>query len=198
MFYGWCKILFFVWVKMDVRDQFCINYRSKKGSSANEKEIEKSTTSAKSLNEYLFEKRNERKNHKATWKTISADKRKSISLGNFKTVDGSVTIEIWIMDTSKESLEAVRRSKLQSKLGKVWWLTKIGVSNHLPPPSASKKRAIIKQITISFFPGWKTTYFFYPDTKLVYMVQISHLLLLNIKKGLFYIQTVFKNMFLIL
>ena len=47
--------------KMDVRDQFYINYGSKKKSSENEKETEKATTSTKSLNEYLFEKRNERK-----------------------------------------------------------------------------------------------------------------------------------------
>ena len=47
--------------KMDVRDQFCINCRSKKKSTENEKETEKATTSTKSLNEYLLEKRKVRK-----------------------------------------------------------------------------------------------------------------------------------------
>lgn len=104
------------------------------------------------------------------------------------------------MDTSKESLEAVRGSKLPVKVAKAMMADKNWCFAHppQPPPPASKKRAIIKQITISFFPRWKTTYFFYPDTKLVYMVQISHLLLRNIKKDLFYIQTVFKNFFLFL
>ena len=41
-----------------------------------------------------------------------------MSWGNFKAVDGSVTIEIGIMDTSKGSLEPVRGSKLPVKFGK--------------------------------------------------------------------------------
>ena len=70
------------------------------------------------MNEYLFKKRNERKNHKITGQTISTDSRKSMSWGNGKTVDGSVAIEIGITDTSKKSLEPVRGFVLncQSKL----------------------------------------------------------------------------------
>ena len=41
-----------------------------------------------------------------------------MSWRNFKTVDGSVTIEIGIMDTSKGSLEPVRGSKLPVKVGR--------------------------------------------------------------------------------
>ena len=74
----------------------------------NEKETEKATASTKSLNEYLFEKRNERKKCKVTHKTISTDGRKSMSWGNCKTVG----VEIGIMDTSKGSLEPVSGSKL--------------------------------------------------------------------------------------
>ena len=48
--------------KMDVRDQFCINCGSEKKSIDNEKETERATKSPKSINEYLFEKKNERKN----------------------------------------------------------------------------------------------------------------------------------------
>ena len=63
----------------------------KKKSSENEKETEKATTTTKSLNEYLFEKRNKRKKYKVTThKTISTDRRKSMSWGYCKTVDGSV------------------------------------------------------------------------------------------------------------
>ena len=86
--------------KIDVRDQSCINCGSKK-SSDNEKEIGKATTSTKSLNEYLFKKRNKRNNYKATRKTISDDRRKPMSWGDFKMFDGSVTIEIGIMDATK-------------------------------------------------------------------------------------------------
>ena len=68
--------------------------RIKKKSIENEKETEKATTSTKSLNEYLFEKRNERKKYKVTQKTSSTDRRKSMSWENCKTVDGSVAIEI--------------------------------------------------------------------------------------------------------
>ena len=60
----------------------------KEKSSENEKE--KETTSTTSLYEYLFEMRNERKNHKAKEKTIRAYRIKSMSWGNIKTVDGSV------------------------------------------------------------------------------------------------------------
>ena len=41
-----------------------------------------------------------------------------MSWRNFKTVDGSVTIEIGIMDTSKGSVEPVRGSKLPVKVGR--------------------------------------------------------------------------------
>ena len=66
-----------------------------------------------------FSKREMReKNHKITRQTISTDRRKSMSWGNCKTVDGSVAIEIGITDTSKKSLEPVRGFVLncQSKL----------------------------------------------------------------------------------
>ena len=39
-------------------------------------------------------------------------------LGNCKTVDDSVAIEVGNMDTSKASLEPVRGSKLEVKVGK--------------------------------------------------------------------------------
>ena len=39
-------------------------------------------------------------------------------LGNCKTVDSSVAIEVGIMDTSKGSLEPIRRSKRPVKVGK--------------------------------------------------------------------------------
>ena len=70
-----------------------------------EKRQKKATTSTKSLNEYLFEKRNEIKNHTVTRKTISTDRRKSMSCGNCKAVYGSIVIEIGIIDTSKGSLD---------------------------------------------------------------------------------------------
>ena len=70
-----------------------------------EKRQKKATTSTKSLNEYLFEKRNEIKNHTVTRKTISTDRRKSMSWGNCKAVYGSFVIEIGIIDTSKGSLD---------------------------------------------------------------------------------------------
>ena len=60
-------------------------------SNENKKETEKTRTNTKSLNDYLFEK----------GKTITADRRKSMFLGNCKTVDSSVAIEVGIMDTSK-------------------------------------------------------------------------------------------------
>ena len=41
-----------------------------------------------------------------------------MSWRNFKAVDGSVTIEIGIMDTSKGSVEPVRGSKLPVKVGR--------------------------------------------------------------------------------
>ena len=91
-----------------------VSIADQKKSIENEKETEKATTSTKSLNEYLFEKRNERKKCKVTQKTISTDRRKSMSWGNCETVE----IEIGIMDTSKGSLEPVRGSKLPVKVGK--------------------------------------------------------------------------------
>ena len=91
---------------------FTLTADQTKKSTENEKETEKAATNTKSLNEYLFEKRQERKNYKVTRKTITADRRKSMFSGNCKTVDGSVAIEVGIMDTSKGSLEPVRRSKL--------------------------------------------------------------------------------------
>ena len=78
-----------------------VSTADQKKSSGNEKEIGKATTSTKSLNEYLFKKRNKRKNYKATRKTISDDRRKPMSWGDFKMFDGSVTIEIGIMDATK-------------------------------------------------------------------------------------------------
>ena len=49
---------------------------------------------------------------------ITADRRKSMFLGNCKTVDGSVPTAVEITDTSKGSLELVRGSKLPVKDGK--------------------------------------------------------------------------------
>ena len=83
---------------------FCINCRSKKRSIEN-KRTQKKQRQTQSLNEYLFEKRQERKNYKVTSKTITADRIKSMFSGNCKTVDGSVAIEVGIMNTSKESLK---------------------------------------------------------------------------------------------
>ena len=107
-----------------------------------------------------------------------------MSWGNFKAVDGSVTIEIGIMDTSKGSLEPVRGSKLPVKFGK--------------DMTDDKARVLVQkniQITISFFRGWKTTHFFILISNLctLYLVQMSHLSLRNKKRAW---QTVFKNMFL--
>ena len=114
--------------------------RIKKKSSDNEKETEKPTTSTKSSNEYLFEKRKERKKYKVTHKTIS---RKSMFWGNCKTVDGSDAIEIGIMDTSKGSLEPLRESKLPVKVGKDMTADEVRIL-------AQKKNI---QFTISFFQG---------------------------------------------
>ena len=108
-----------MWIKNGRQRSVLYQLRiKKKKSSENEKETEKATTTTKSLNEYLFEKRNERKKYKVTHKPSSTDGKKSMSWGNCKTVDGSVTIEIGIMDTSKGSLEPVRGSKLPVKVGK--------------------------------------------------------------------------------
>ena len=51
-------------------------------------------------------------------KKNSADRRKSMFRGNFKTIDDSVTIEIGIIDTSKGSVESVRGSKMPVKVEK--------------------------------------------------------------------------------
>ena len=70
--------------------------------------------------------------------------------GNCKTVDGSVAIEVEIMDTSKGSLEPGRGSKLPVKVGK--------------DMTADEVRVLVQkniQTAISFFRGWKTTYFFF-------------------------------------
>ena len=143
---------------MDVRDQFCISCGSiKKKSSENEKETEKATTSTESLNEYLFEKRNERKKCKVTHKTSSTDRRKSMSWANCKTIDGSVTIEIGIMDTSKRSLEPVRGSKLPVKVGKYMAADEVRIL-------AQKKHSDYDQ----FFSGLENYVLLYPDSKLVY------------------------------
>ena len=99
----------------------------KKKSSENGKEREKATTTTKSLNEYLFEKRNETKKYKVTHKPSSTDRRKSMSWGKCKTVDGSATIEIEIMDTFKGSLEPVRGSKLPAKVGKDMTVDKVRI-----------------------------------------------------------------------
>ena len=79
------------------------------------------------LNEYLSEKTQETKNHKVARKTISTDKRKSMFLENFKTVDGSVVIEVGIMDTFKGSVEPVRGPKLPVKIGKDMTTDKVSV-----------------------------------------------------------------------
>ena len=55
---------------------------------------QKSHDKHKVFKEYLFEKRQDRKNYKVTRKTITADGRKSMFSGNCKTVDGSVPIEV--------------------------------------------------------------------------------------------------------
>ena len=95
--------------------------------------------------------------------------------GNCKTVDGSVAIELGIMDTSKGSLEPVRGSKLPVKAGKDITADEVHVLGQ-------KKN----QITISFWGGWKTTYFFILISNLctIYLVQMNHLPLRNIKKSL--------------
>ena len=108
-----------MWIKNGRQRSVLYQLRiKKKKNSENEKETEKAATTTKSLNEYLFEKRNERKKYKLTHKPSSTDKRKSMSWGNCKTADGNATIEIGIMDTSKGSLEPLRGSKLPAKVGK--------------------------------------------------------------------------------
>ena len=173
MYCGWSEILFFVWIKNGCQRSVLYQLRIKKKSSENEKETEKATASTKSLNEYLFEKRNEKKKYKVTQKTSSTDRRKSMSWENCKTVDGSVTIEIGFMDTSKGSLELVRGSKLRVKVGKDMAADEVLAQKNI-------------QITISFFRGWKTTYFFIliANVCTIYLVQMSLLLLQNIKNSL--------------
>ena len=129
-----------MWIKNGCQRSVLYQLRIKKKSSDNEKETEKPTTSTKSSNEYLFEKRNERKKYKVTHKTIS---RKSMFWGNCKTVDGSDAIEIGIMDTSKGSLEPLRESKLPVKVGKDMTADEVRIL-------APKKNI---QFTISFFQG---------------------------------------------
>ena len=64
----------------------------KEKSSENEKEKEKSNDKHNVFIRIPFRKgKNERKNHKAKEKTISAYRIKSMSWGNIKTVDGSVS-----------------------------------------------------------------------------------------------------------
>ena len=79
------------------------------------------------------------------------------------------------MDTFKGSLEPVRWSKLPIKVGKDMTADEVRV--------LTQKNI---QITISFFRGWKTTYFFIliPNLCTIYVVQMSHLQLRNIKKSL--------------
>ena len=147
--------------------------RIKKKNSENEKETEKATASTKSLNEYLFEKRNERTKYKVTQKTSSTNRRKSMSWENCKTVDGSVTIEIGFMDTSKGLLELVRGSKLRVKVGKDMAADEVLAQKNI-------------QITINFFRGWKTTYFFILIANLctIYLVQMSLFTVAKYKKQL--------------
>ena len=102
--------------KMNVRDQFHINcgpkkkyWKWKRDRKSNDKH---------EVFKWVLEKRQERKNYKVTHKTITAERRKPMFSGNCKTVDGSVAIEVEIMDTSKGSLEPVRGSKLPVKVGK--------------------------------------------------------------------------------
>ena len=82
-----------------------------------------------------------------------------MSWRNFKTVDGSVTIEIGIMDTSKGSLEPVRGSKLPVKVGRDVTADEVRVL-------AQKKHSDYDQ----FFSGLKNYVLFYPDTKLVCLI----------------------------
>ena len=98
-----------------------------------------------------------------------------MSWGHFKTVNVSVTIEIGIMEISKGSLEPVRGSKLPANVGKDMTADEVCV---LPQENI--------QITINFFRGWKTTYFFIviPNLFTLYLVQMSHLLFRNIKNSL--------------
>ena len=98
-----------------------------------------------------------------------------MSWGHFKTVNVSVTIEIGIMEISKGSLEPVRGSKLPANVGKDMTADEVCA---LPQENI--------QITINFFRGWKTTYFFIviPNLCTLYLVQMSHLLFRNIKNSL--------------
>ena len=120
----------------------------------------------------LFEKRQERKDYKVTRKTITADRRKSMFPGNCKTVDGSVSTEVGIMDTSKGSLGRLTKF--------------VFCPPSLPPtPPPTKEKNI--QITISFFRGWKTTYSFILIPHFlctIHLVQMSQLPWRNIKKNL--------------
>ena len=96
--------------------------------------------------------------------------------GNSKTLESNVAIEVGIIDTSKVSLQPVRGSKLPVKVGKDMTADEVLVL-------AQKKKI---QITISFFRGWKTTYFFVLIPNLCHIpgTDESHLPLRNIKKSL--------------
>ena len=102
---------FFIFLRMSL-----LGFRSFVSTADHKKRIvrmrkrQKKQRQGQSLNEYHLEN--------VTRKTISADRRKSMSWGNFITVDGSVAIKIGIMDTSKGSLEPVIESKLPVKVGK--------------------------------------------------------------------------------
>ena len=95
--------------------------------------------------------------------------------GNCKTVDSSVAIALGIMDTSKGSLEPVRGSKVPVKVGKDMTTDEVCV--------LAQKNI---QITIGFFRAWKDTYFFIliPNLCTIYVVQMNHLPLKNLKKRL--------------
>ena len=112
---------------MEVRDQFCINCRSKNKLATMKKE----SASTKFLNEYFFEKRNKRKKIVRQRAKQLVPREENLRLGETVKLL-TVATEVGIMDTSKGSLEPVRGPKLPVNVGKDVTTEKVSIFPQKP------------------------------------------------------------------
>ena len=75
------------------------------------------TTTTKSLNDFLQEKRKDRQKFILSHKSLGCHKTRSDAKPSHKIVDTSVITEVGITDMSKGNLEPVRGSSLPVKVG---------------------------------------------------------------------------------